>query len=142
MVIESAHPRDLPDVQMLLERHNLPLDDVSRHVHTMLVARESGHVVGSAALELYAGGALLRSVAVEPPLQGRGVGQRLTEAALEMARRHGVETVFLLTITAERFFLRFGFESITRADVPASVQESVEFRSACPESAAVMRMRL
>jgi amino-acid N-acetyltransferase len=142
MVIEPAHPRDLPEVQMLLERHHLPIDDVGRHVQTMLVVRENGHVVGSAALELYADGALLRSVAVDPPLQGHGVGQRLTEAALEMARRRGVETVFLLTTTAERFFPRFGFESITRADVPTSVQASVEFRSACPASAAVMRKRL
>jgi amino-acid N-acetyltransferase len=59
-----------------------------------------------------------------------------------MAQAHGAETVFLLTTTAEKFFPKFGFEAITRADVPASVQTSVEFRSACPASAVVMRKRL
>ena len=141
MVIETARPTDLPEVHALLERSHLPLDGVDEHVHTMVVARDNATVVGTAALELYADGALLRSVAVDPAFQGRTLGHQLTEAALRMARARGVDTVFLLTTTAERFFPRFGFEPITRADVPASVRTSIEFISACPESAVVMRKR-
>ena len=37
------------------------------------------------------------------------------------------------------FFPKFGFEQITRDQVPQSVQGSVEFQSACPASAIVMR---
>jgi amino-acid N-acetyltransferase len=47
--------------------------------------------------------------------------------------------VYLLTTTAERFFRTFGFERIERAAVPQSVQTSIEFTSACPSSATVMR---
>jgi amino-acid N-acetyltransferase len=47
-----------------------------------------------------------------------------------------------LTTTAERFFPKFGFEPIDREQVPPSVRESVEFQSACPASAIVMRKRL
>ena len=141
MVIERANPRDLPEVRMLLERHHLPLDGVDEHMQTMVVARDDSRVVGAAALEFYADGALLRSVVVDPALQGRRLGNRLTEAALEIAQAHGADTVFLLTTTAARFFPKFGFEEITRAEVPASVQASVEFRSACPASAVVMRKR-
>ena len=36
-------------------------------------------------------------------------------------------------------FPRFEFERITREDVPASVRAPVEFQSACPASAVVMR---
>jgi amino-acid N-acetyltransferase len=50
--------------------------------------------------------------------------------------------VFLLTTTAEAFFPKFGFEQIQRIDVPISLQASVEFQSACPASAIVMRKRL
>ncbi len=142
MVIEPATARDLPHVRALLERHHLPLDGVRGLVPTMIVARDAARLVGVAALELYPDGALLRSVAVDPSAQGQRVGQRLTEAALEMAHQHGADAVFLLTTTAERFFPKFGFERISRADVPASVQTSVEFRSACPASAVVMRKRL
>jgi amino-acid N-acetyltransferase len=142
MVIESATANDLPAVQALLARHNLPLDDVTSHVATMVVAREADRVVGVAALELYADGALLRSVAVDPAAQGRRLGHQLTEAALNLARERSIETVFLLTTTAEKFFPRLGFEQISRSDVPASVQMSVEFKSACPASAVVMRKRI
>jgi len=142
MTIDAATTRDLPDVHELLTRHRLPLDGVDDHVQTMLVARENSQIVGSAALEIYADGALLRSVAVDARQQGRHVGHQLTEAALQLAREHGAHAVFLLTTTAERFFPRFGFEQIAREDVPPSVQASVEFTSACPASAIVMRKRL
>jgi amino-acid N-acetyltransferase len=142
MVIESATSRDLSEVRTLLERHDLPLDGVDELAKTMIVARDDTHVVGVAALELYADGALLRSVAVDAGAQGQRLGHRLTEAALEMAHARGAGTVFLLTTTAERFFPKFGFERITHEDVPASVQASIEFRSACPASAIVMRKRL
>ena len=33
-------------------------------------------------------------------------------------------------------------EQVSRADVPESVQASVEFQSACPRSATVMRKRM
>ena len=141
-MIGPAHRSDLPHVHRLLERCHLPIDGVDDHLDTMLVAREGADIVGTAALELYADGALLRSVAIDPGRQGAGLGHQLTEAALRLAAAHGVATVFLLTTTAERFFPKFGFEPVTRNAVPASVQASVEFRSACPETATVMRKQL
>ncbi len=138
--IEQAHEEDLGDVLALLERHGLPVDDANRM--DALVARVDGRVVGAAGLELYADGALLRSVVVDAGMQGQGLGQQLTEAAVALARGHRMPAVFLLTTTADGFFPRFGFEAISRVEVPESVQRSVEFRSACPASAIVMRKHL
>jgi len=107
-----------------------------------VVARQAGEVVGAAGLELYADGALLRSVVVDASVQGQGLGRRLIEAALALADRRGLSTVFLLTTTAAGLFPRFGFERIERDDVPESVRASVEFQSACPASAVVMRRRM
>ncbi|MBM3818477.1 MAG: GNAT family N-acetyltransferase [Acidimicrobiia bacterium] len=142
MTVERATRADLPDVERLLEREHLPLDGVRDHVETMVVARHDGRVIGAAALECYSGGGLLRSVVVDAQWQGRRLGHQLTEAALEMARQCELPAVYLLTETAEGFFPRFGFTAISREEVPASVQESVEFRSVCPASAIVMRKRL
>ena len=103
------------------------------------LARQEGRVVGCAALEVYADGALLRSVAIALALQHHGVGQSLTAAALQLAEDLRLPAVYLLTTTAERFFPKFGFERIERGAVPASVQTSIEFTSACPSSATVMR---
>ena len=141
-MIEPATERDLPQIRALLERLQLPLAGVDERLATMLVVRAGGEVVGTAALELYADGALLRSVAVDPREQGKQLGHRLTDAALELATANGADTVFLLTTTAERFFPKFGFEQIDREQVPPSVRQSVEFQSACPASAIVMRKQL
>jgi amino-acid N-acetyltransferase len=141
-MIELARERDLPQIRSLLERLKLPLAGVDHHLATMLVARAGEEIVGTAALELYTDGVLLRSVAVEPEQQGKHLGHQLTDAALRLAATHGALNVFLLTTTAEGFFPRFGFEQITRDEVPPSVRESVEFQSACPASATVMRKRL
>jgi amino-acid N-acetyltransferase len=142
MVILAAEERDLPAVRRLLESQHLPLDGIDEHVSTMVVAKQEGEVVGAAAVELYADGALLRSVVVDPIVQGQGLGHRLSDAALNIAKDRGTRTAFLLTTTAERFFPKLGFEQIVREDVPASVQASIEFQSACPVSAVVMRKRL
>ena len=138
-MIEAATENDLPAIRALLARVRLPLDGVDEHLSTMLVAREGGQIVGTAALELYADGALLRSVAVEQRWQGKQLGHQLTDAAMQLAAASGASTVFLLTTTADRFFPRFGFEQVGRDQVPWSVRESAEFRYACPASAIVMR---
>jgi amino-acid N-acetyltransferase len=142
VIIDSARASDLPAVLSLLERAGLPQDGLSVHLATTLVARQASSIVGSAALELYGNAALLRSVAVDQHLRGQGLGQQLTRAALDLARQHGVGTVYLLTETATNFFPRFGFQPIARADVAPAVQQSVEFTSACPASAAVLALDL
>ena len=129
-------------VVSLLEHNHLPVAGVSEVWSTTLVARAEGVVVGSAALELYGDGALLRSVAVSNDHRGQGIGQGLTAAALQLARERGASDVYLLTTTAEGFFPKFGFEPIARDQVPPSVRTSVEFTSACPASAVVMRRHL
>jgi amino-acid N-acetyltransferase len=141
-LIETARPSDAEAVLRLLARHHLPPEGLESHLATTLVARHDGEVVGSAALEVYPEGALLRSVAVSPEVQGHGVGRALTDAAIRLAQDLRVPALYLLTTTAERYFPKFGFEGITRADVPATVQSSVEFTSACPSSATVMRRLL
>lgn len=141
-IVERAQPEDIASVLSLLERHGLPLDGADAMGDAVVVARLDGRVVGAAGLERYADGALLRSVVVDASAQGHGLGQRLTEAAVALARDLCMPSVFLLTTTADGFFPRFGFERIGRADVPESVRQSVEFRSACPASAIVMRKLL
>jgi amino-acid N-acetyltransferase len=133
---------DLVAALDLIERSGLPLDGLTDHADRLLVVRDEDRVVGSAALELYGDVALLRSVAVDTALRGLGVGQRVTLAALGLARQRGVRDVFLLTTTAETFFPRFGFEPTTRANVPDAVQQSAEFTSACPASAVVLRKHI
>src|SRR3989442_7860643 len=141
-VITPATPADLPAILELLDGSNLPRAGLDAHVATTLVAKEGKQLVGTAALELYGECALLRSVAVAPELRGHGLGQELTRHALALAHRHKIKSVYLLTETAGGIFPRFGFRAIPRDAVHPAVQRSVEFTSACPASALVMRLEL
>ncbi|QXD15099.1 GNAT family N-acetyltransferase [Rhodocaloribacter litoris] len=142
MAIAPARPEEAGAMEALVAAQGLPSEGLTACLETALVARASGQVVGTAALELYDGGALLRSVAVAAAYRGRGLGRRLTGAALALARQHGARHVYLLTTTAPDFFARQGFRPIERAAVPPSVRASAEFVHLCPASAIVMTFDL
>jgi amino-acid N-acetyltransferase len=136
--ILRAAPDDLPSVLDLLRRSGLPTEGVSEHFGTAVVARAGGRVVGSAVVELYDDGALLRSVAVDEHLRGTGVGHALTLGALALAARRGAPAAYLLTTTAAGFFSRLGFRRVAREEVPEGVRAAPEFSHVCPSSATVM----
>jgi len=138
VAIERAIREDGPSILQLLGNAGLPLDGLIDHLETAFVARVDSRIVGCAALEAYEDGALLRSVAVAPAVQGHAIGRRLVDAAIGLAESLGAPAVYLLTTSAGRYFPKLGFLPIERAQVPAGVQRSVEFRSACPASATVM----
>ena len=138
VAISRSTPGDIDVVEALLAREHLPLDGL-RRADAVLVARAGNRIIGSAALEFYEGGALLRSLAVDAEHRRAGVGGQLTRMAVDLARGRGVPAMYLLTTTAERFFPRFGFEVVDRADVPVALTASEEFTHACPATAIVMR---
>jgi amino-acid N-acetyltransferase len=142
VTVDRVQPEDQPAIFGLLTDNGLPTDGLLGHLESAVVARLEGRVVACAALEIYPDGALLRSVVVENTLRRSGLGHQVVRAALNVARERGTTSVYLLTTTAEGFFPRFGFRRIVRADVPAGVQMSVEFQSACPASAVIMRTEI
>lgn len=126
----------------LLASHRLPEAGLAEHLGTAVVARMGDAIVGCAAIEPYDGAGLLRSVAVAEQLRGTGLGMRLTEAAIALARARRIEALYLLTETAAGFFPRFGFRPISRDEVAPAVRRSIEFTRACPASALAMRKDL
>jgi amino-acid N-acetyltransferase len=137
--IRPAAAADRPAVLDLLAGAGLPAMGVSRTLDDFLVAERDGLIVGAVGLERYGPDALLRSAVVLPALRGSGVGGALVAGMLATAVARGVRGVYLLTTTAERYFPRFGFEPVDRAEVPEPVRQSDEFREACPASAVLMR---
>lgn len=142
MKIREANNRDLEAVESLLSSNNLPLDGVRENFTSFVVAEDEGKIAGAIGLEKFGSAALLRSAVVSPDHRGDGVGRRLVERLLERAEKEGIEELFLLTTTAEKYFPRFGFARTTRSAVPAAVKSSAEFQGACPDSAVVMTRRI
>ena len=140
-MIRRASAADLGHIEALLREAHLPLDGARDAFHVGFVAEDGHAIVGAVALEMYPESALLRSLVVDRSAQGRGLGGQLTQAAIDEAQRHGVSSIYLLTTTAEAFFPRFGFVAVDRQSMPASIQGSIEFQSACPASAIAMARR-
>jgi amino-acid N-acetyltransferase len=138
-MIRRAAESDLERIEALLTGAHLPLDGARDAFRVGFVAEQREAIVGAVALEMYSDTALLRSLVVDPSVQGQGVGAGLTQAAIEEAHRRGVSAIYLLTTTAETFFPRFGFVAVDRQSMPASIQGSIEFQSACPASAIAMK---
>jgi amino-acid N-acetyltransferase len=141
MKIRNATNSDFPAVEQLLLSSRLPIEGVKENFSSFVVAEDGGTIAGAIGLERYGSAALLRSAVVSPANRGAGVGRQLVESLLQRAREDGIDEVYLLTTTAEKYFPRFGFARTTRAAVPETVKKSAEFRGACPDTAVVMRRR-
>lgn len=139
----AAAAADRPAIGGLLEASALPPTDTGKNLEQFLVhAGDDGTVLGVAGLELYGSAGLLRSVVVAGPARRQGIAAALVERIVARARTEGCEALYLLTLDAEVYFQRFGFEVISRSEAPAGIRSSPEFARLCPESAVLMRKRL
>ena len=139
VTLRRATPEDREPVAGLLRALELPTDGVNDWLEHFWVGDHEGMVVGAAGMERYGDAGLLRSVAVAPEWRGSGIGRALVNRVLDEAGATGVQDVYLLTTTAEHYFPRLGFACVDRECVPTAVRGSVEFTTACPGSAVVMR---
>ena len=142
ITVAPANRAELPDILALLEESELPAAGVEDHAEAFLVARDDGRLVGCIGLEAYGDVGLLRSLAVCSERRGGGLGQRLVAHLLDEARERGMTALYLLTTTADRYFPRFGFETIPRDEADSRLSASEELRGACPDTAVCMRLRL
>lgn len=140
-MIQQAKPADLSVILNLLIQVDLPLEGVKEHVSDFLLLYESENdetPIGCAGLEIYGKAALLRSMAVAPEHQNKGHGRKLTDAIISYAKGREIETLYLLTETAEDFFQRIGFNIVEREQVPDKVKESIEFTKLCVTAPSMM----
>ena len=138
MEVARATSADLPAIEGLLTASGLPLDGVAQAFETGVVVRDGEALIGAAAVEIHDDGALLRSVVVADAHRGSGIGRRLVLDAERLARDRGATEVYLLTETAGDYFPRLGYARLERDAVPAGVQRSAEFTTACATSAIAM----
>jgi amino-acid N-acetyltransferase len=137
--IRLGRSADLAAVIAPLKGVGLSADDLTsaRDLH-LWVLEDEDDVVGVIGIERFGASALLRSLAIAPKHQRRGLGHQLVEQLERDVQHKGVEQLILLTETAESFFRRIGYEVIDRRYVPEEVKQSAEFRSLCPASAVCM----
>jgi len=117
VVVRPAGPDDADDVLEFIEifveaQRVLPrtLDEMTLLMPTAYVAALGEEIVGFAALEIYSRKlAEVRSLCVKPELQGRGIGKKLTQACVELARERKIFEVMVIT-SSDDFFRNCGFD--------------------------------
>lgn len=133
----------LKELTELLALCDLPTAEISLSRPFQFFGIRVGGALGAAiGLELYPPAGLLRSLAVRPELRNHGLAHTLVAHAESFAFARGVETLFLLTTTAERFFAKQGYVATSRIEAPPVIQATSEFARLCPSSSALLSRRL
>ncbi|MEM8766721.1 MAG: arsenic resistance N-acetyltransferase ArsN2 [Pseudomonadota bacterium] len=137
---QPLRAEQLPAALELLTDAALPTDDVDETLVEGFIgwSDEEGKLTAMGGLERYGEHALLRSVVVAPAARGGGLAQALVTKLEADARARGIRRLFLLTESAEGFFLKLGFGTCPRGEAPVSIQRSPQFADLCPDSAAFL----
>ena len=126
-------------VKELLASALLPTADLTpAHMEHFFGAWAGSTLEGVVGLELYGNVALLRSLAVTGSRRGAGVGASLMAQAEHYAVEKGIGSLYLLTSTAQSYFMRRGYSVAERGTAPAEIRNTQEYASLCPSSAVLM----
>jgi amino-acid N-acetyltransferase len=126
-------------VRRLLGQANLPTADLTAgHLEHFFGCGAADAPRGVVGIELHGREALLRSLAVDPDMRGRGCAKALVARAERHARELGARRVYLLTTTAADFFAHLGYKRLERDRAPESIRATSEFSALCPASSVLM----
>ncbi len=150
MIIRPAVLGDAPGISFLVnqgarEGQLLPraLESVCATIGDWVVAKRDGQIIGCGSLvEMGSTLSEIRSLAVTPQYRKNGIGRRLVEALIELARDRNIQTVFALT-RAVPFFEKIGFQTTVKDDFPEKVWRDCiicPVQVACDEVAVVYQV--
>lgn len=120
MQLRAARPGDLRGMGRLIDLYAeqellLPrtAGDLLRHLDQFVVAEEGGQVLAlGSLLPMGPGLAEVRTLAVDPAAQGRGLGRQIVAALVAKGLEVGYPRIFCLTREPE-FFASCGFEEVS-----------------------------
>jgi amino-acid N-acetyltransferase len=125
----------------LLKKNNLPTEDISPGTQ-LFVIEEGDEVIATVAVEYDYSDALLRSLSVSEEKRTSGVGKKLVDFIEDYVKKQGVQHIYLLTTTAENFFLKRGYKTIERDTVPDFIKNTSEYSVICASSSTLMKKEL
>ena len=141
-LIVNATANEISHIESLLKEVNLPTEAILPHINNFLLLKVKEISIGTIGLEVYETIAILRSFAVRPDHQGKGLGLLLFDKIIELAKNKNIAELYLLTETAEQFFKNNGFEVFPRANVPYRLKNSFEFKTPRCSEAVCMILKL
>ena len=127
-MVRRAKIKDVPQMVKLInyyaqkgEMLGRPMIELYESIRTFAVAELDGNIVGCGSLAvIWNDIAEVRTIAVEPDYQGRGIGRKIVDILLEDARDLEIPRVFCLTYQPG-FFKKIGFSDVDKHDLPHKV---------------------
>lgn len=138
LLIKPAEPIQLEEIQNLLKNSGLPYEDIGTHLNDFLCMLNKEEIIVVGGMEIYDDVALLRSLAVMEGKRNEGLGQMIYSELIEHAKSKNIKQIYLLTETAEKFFLKNGFTKVERNEIPEVIKNTHEYKVLCAESAIVL----
>lgn len=142
MKIIKATEQFRDGIKTILKENNLPSEDLPRSLNNFYLALDDKKIIGVIGLERYDQYGLLRSMVVDADHRNKHIAEELVKIVEEEAGSSGVEVIYLLTETADKYFNKKGYHAITREQVPGQIKSSSEFNHVCPASAVVMKKEI
>lgn len=142
LTFNKINNEDVNDAKTLLKENNLCYTDIPKENLDIFKVLDSNVIVGYLGLEHYGSDAVLRAVVIKDNFRGLNLGRTMTLSGIDAAREMGIESLYLLTLTAKDFFSKLGFKVMARKDVPEAVGKSEEFLNFCPDTAICMMLSL
>ena len=122
----------------LLRENDFPVGDLDEN-KALFACLEHGSVIGTGGLEFFGDCALLRSISIRKDLQKKGLGKFVVAELEKIARKKGINYLYLLTTTAEDFFTKEGYKMVDREKAPNEIKNTTQFTSVCASTATLMR---
>ncbi len=127
--VRQAGSAEFGILRALAEAAGLYTSSLTPEGCTYWVAQSEDEVVGAIGLEHGQRVSLLRSACVRPDRQGRGIGARLAEVALDSARSRGDRAVYLFSSHAGAYWQRLGFVPVPTGELVAELPGVPQVRS-------------
>lgn len=128
-------------VSELLQQNNLSTEGITEKNVQFFAMYEEEIVLGIGAFTVCGEFAMLRSVCINHRYQKRGLGNVLCNQLFIKAKELGLENIYLLTDTAERFFKKQNFNRIKREELPKVLENNILVQSACSMNSVVMHRK-
>lgn len=128
-------------VSELLQQNNLYTEGITEKNVQFFAMYEEEIVLGIGAFTVCGEFAMLRSVCINHRYQKRGLGNVLCNQLFIKAKELGLENIYLLTDTAERFFKKQNFNRIKREELPKVLENNILVQSACSMNSVVMHRK-
>jgi amino-acid N-acetyltransferase len=126
--VEKAKIKDVPQIHKLInyfaekgEMLPRPLSEIYENIRDFFVVRNGEQITACGALHVaWEDLAEIKSLAVSPSDQKKGLGANIVQACLKEARELGIATVFCLTYQPA-FFEKMGFKKVDVMSLPRKV---------------------